>query len=71
MQANVQVFAGTFLMAGCGAAIATHFGFTVFQSALLAGFALGIALLGQAPSLALRTRVAQLEAQLNASSNAA
>ncbi|HTQ99015.1 MAG TPA: hypothetical protein VMH83_03455 [Candidatus Acidoferrum sp.] len=69
MQTKVQIIIGTSLMAGCGSAISTHFGFTWLQTALLAGFAVGIALLGQAPSLALRARVAQLEAQVAAASN--
>ncbi len=71
MRANTQVIIGTILMAGCGSAISTYFGFTALQTALLAGFAVGIVLLGQVPSLALRARVAQLEARLAASSNSA
>jgi hypothetical protein len=55
-------------MAGCSSAIATHFGFSAPQTALLAGFALGITLFGQAPTLALRTRVAELETRLAAPS---
>jgi hypothetical protein len=71
MQANTQTIVGSVLMGGCGSAIATHLSLNVLQTVLLAGFALGIALLGQAPTLALRKRVAQLEAQVSSSSGAA
>jgi hypothetical protein len=64
MQGNSLVIVGVLLMAGCGSAIATHLGFNGLQSALIAGFALGIAILGQAPAIALRSRVAQLEDRL-------
>ena len=68
MQTNVLILIGTILMAGCGSAIATRLGFTGWQPALFAGFAVGITILGQAPSVALRSRVAQLEEKVAASS---
>ena len=71
MQSNTLVVVGVILMAGCGSAIAMHLGFNGLQSALVAGFALGIAMLGQAPAIALRSRVAQLEARLAAVTNGA
>lgn len=72
MRTYVLIIVGTILMAGCGAAIATRLGFTGLQTALVAGFAVGIAILSQTPSLALRSRIAQLEAKVAAlSKNAA
>jgi len=67
MQSNIRSLLGIALMAGCGAAISTHFGFDTLLGALLAGFAVGIILIGQAPVLVLQHRVRQLEAQLNSS----
>ena len=54
MQPIIQIVVGSALMGGCGSAIASHLGFNGLQTALLAGFAVGIALLGHAPTLALR-----------------
>jgi len=64
MHSDIRTLLGAALMAGCGAAISTHFGFDTVLGALLAGFAVGIVLIGQAPVRALQKRVAQLEAQL-------
>jgi hypothetical protein len=69
MRTHVFTIVGTAMMAGCGAAIATRLGFSGMQSALFAGFAVGIVILSQAPTFALRSRIAQLEARLVASSN--
>ena len=72
MRIYVLIIVGTILMAGCGSAIAARLGFTGLQTALVAGFAVGIAILAQAPSFALRSRIAQLEAKVAAlSKNAA
>jgi hypothetical protein len=66
MRTNVLFIVGTILMVGCGSAIATRLGFTGLQTALVAGFAVGIAILGQAPSFALRACIDQLEAKVAA-----
>lgn len=69
MPINVRQIAGGVLMAGCGSALATQLGLTAVQTVLLAGLAVGIALLGQGPSAALRARVARLEAKTSGSSD--
>jgi hypothetical protein len=66
MRTNVVNIAGTILMAGCGSAIAARVWFTGIQTALVAGFAVGIGIPGQIPEFALRSRIAELEAQVAA-----
>jgi hypothetical protein len=67
MHSNIRSLLGIALMAGCGSAISTHFGFDTLLGALLAGFGVGIVFIGQAPVLALQKRVSLLEAQLRSS----
>lgn len=55
---------GAILMAGCGSALGRHMGLVDLESILMAGFALGVVMLGQVPALTLRQRVVALEAQL-------
>jgi len=64
MRTNGLMIVGVAMMAGFGSAISTRLGFTGVQSLLFAGFAVGIAILGMAPTLSLRARVAQLESKL-------
>ncbi len=72
MRTHVLIIVGTILMAGCGSVIAARLGFTGLQTALVAGFAVGIAILAQVPGLALHSRIALLEAKVAAlSKNAA
>ena len=72
MRTYVLIIVGTVLMAGCGSAIASRLGLTGLQTALVAGFAVGIALLAQAPGFALRSRIDELEDKVAAlSKNAA
>ena len=55
---------GLVLMAFCGSALGRKIGLADFDSVLIAGFAIGVVILGQAPAVALRERVAVLEKQL-------
>jgi hypothetical protein len=64
MRTNIFMMVGIVMTAGFGSAISTRLGLTGSQSFLLAGFSVGIAILGMAPTLALRSRVAQLESKL-------
>jgi len=56
---------GVLLMAGCGSALGRHMGLAGFESALVAGFAVGIVLVSQIPTAILRKRVEELEKQLS------
>ena len=56
---------GAALMAGGGGAIARQLGLDDWHLIYVAGFALGVVLLGQAPSIALRARISALEAKLD------
>ena len=64
MLSKLMVGAGAFLMALCGGQIGRHVG--EYGYLLLAGFAVGIVCLAQAPTLALRKRVEELESKLGA-----
>jgi hypothetical protein len=64
MRPHILMIFGIAMMAGSGSAISTRLGFSGLQSFLFAGFAVGIAILGMAPMLSLRARVAQLESRL-------
>jgi hypothetical protein len=55
---------GVILMAGCGSVLGRHVGFVGFEQVYVAGFAVGVVLLGQVPAIALRKRIVALEEQL-------
>lgn len=55
---------GVILMAGCGSVIGGQIGFAGIEQVYVAGFAVGIVLLGQVPTIALRKRIVALEEQL-------
>jgi hypothetical protein len=57
-------FVGVILMAGCGTFIAHRLALDGWSIIYVAGFAVGIALLGQAPAVELRSRLAALESKL-------
>jgi uncharacterized protein YceK len=56
------IAAGAFLMAGCGSVLARKMGLEGIEIAWVAGFAVGVVMLGQYPAIALRKRVEILEA---------
>lgn len=64
MSPQILTVVGVLLMAGCGSAIGVRIGLVDFETALVAGFAVGILLLGQGPALALRKRLVALEEQI-------
>lgn len=55
---------GVILMAGCGSVLGRHMGLVGFDQVFVAGFAVGIVLLGQVPAVALSKRVVALEEKL-------
>ncbi len=61
---HIRIIIGSALMAGCGYAIASQLGVEPRYQLLMAGFAVGVVLLGQFPSVSLRRRVVALEAKL-------
>ena len=72
MRTHVLIIVGTVLMAGYGSVNAMRLGFTGLQTALVAGYAAGIAVFAQAPGFALCSRIAPREARVAAlSKNAA
>lgn len=64
MSPQILSIVGVILMAGCGAVIGKHMGLVGFDQVFVAGFAVGIVLLGRVPAVALRKRVVALEEQL-------
>lgn len=64
MSPQILSIIGVILMAGCGSVLGRHIGLVGFDQVYVAGFAVGIVLLGQAPAIALRKRIAALEEQL-------
>ena len=58
------IFLGSFLMAGFGVRLAGALQLRGGDQALLAGFAVGVILLGQAPAIRLSARVRDLEKRL-------
>ena len=66
MKSNLPLVLGALLMACCGSAIGNKIGYVGIEQAYLAGFALGVVLLGQLPAALLRKRITDLEAKLAA-----
>lgn len=58
------IFLGAFLMAGFGVRLAAALQLRGGEQALLAGFAVGVILLGQAPAIRLSARIHELEKRL-------
>ena len=66
MKSKLQLVLGIILMAFCGSTIGNKIGYVGMEQAYLAGFALGVVLLGQLPAASLRKRITDLEAKLAA-----
>ena len=66
MKSNLQLVLGALLMAFCGSAIGNKIGYVGIEQAYLAGFAVGVVLLGQLPAALLRKRITDLEVKLAA-----
>ena len=58
------IFLGSFLMAGFGVRLAGALQLRGGDQALLAGFAVGVILLGQAPAIRLSARIRDLERRM-------
>ncbi len=58
------VIIGVVLTATCGSIIGRKIGYEGFDQAFVAGFAIGIALLGQIRAITLRKRIVDLEAKV-------
>lgn len=67
MSPQILIIIGTILMAGCGSVLGRHIGLVGLEQLYVAGFAIGIILLGQVPAIALRKRIILLEEQLSRS----
>jgi hypothetical protein len=61
MSSKSIMLLGVVLAAGCGSSLARSVGLAGLDSALLAGFALGLVLVSQSAAIGLRKRVAALE----------
>ena len=66
MKSNLPLVLGALLMAFCGSAIGNKIGQEGIEQAYLAGFAVGVVLLGQLPAAVLRKRITDLEVKLAA-----
>lgn len=64
MSPQILSIIGVILMAGCGSVLGRHMGLVGFEQVYVAGFAVGIILIGQTPVIALRKRIVALEEQL-------
>lgn len=67
MNNKILTFLGAALMAGCGAMLGHQLGLSGVNMLLIAGFSVGVVLLGQAPTLLLREKVEALERAARAS----
>lgn len=64
MAANLQLLLCVALMGFCSSAIGTKLDHLGIEQACLAGFAIGVVLLGHLPTAGRRKRLADLEAKL-------
>ena len=64
MNEKVLIIIGVFLTVICGSSIGRKLGTDAVNQVILAGFAAGVALLGQARAAALSRRIVDLEAKV-------
>ena len=61
---TLYLIVGVGLMSACGGRLAHDLGYDGWSQAVWAGFAIGVVLLGQAPTWRLRSKVRELERRL-------